>query len=37
MFFKRTAARLRTQDGLAITIELAIVIIGVFIGTQVAN
>lgn len=37
MFFERTAARLRAQDGLAITIELAIVIIGVFVGTQVAN
>jgi hypothetical protein len=37
MIFKRAAARLRAQDWMAITIELAIVIIGVFIGTQVAN
>ena len=37
MIFKRAAARLRAQDWLAITIELAIVIIGVFIGTQVSN
>jgi hypothetical protein len=37
MIFKRAVARLRAQDWVAITIELAIVIIGVFIGTQVAN
>ena len=37
MIFKRAVAGLRAQDWLAITIELAIVIIGVFIGTQVAN
>lgn len=37
MICKRAVARLRAQDWVAITIELAIVIIGVFIGTQVAN
>ncbi len=37
MIYKRVAARLRAQDWLAITIELAIVVIGVFIGTLVAN
>ena len=37
MIYKRAAARLRAQDWVAITIELAIVIIGVFIGIQVAN
>jgi len=37
MIFKRSVARLRAQNWLAITIELTIVIIGVFIGTQVAN
>jgi len=37
MIFKRAAARLRAQDWVAIAIELAIVITGVFIGTQVAN
>lgn len=37
MIFKRAVARLRAQDWIAISIELAIVIIGVFIGTQVAN
>ena len=37
MIFKRAVARLRAQDWLAITIELAIVIIGVFIGMQVTN
>ena len=37
MIYKRVAARLRAQDWLAITIELAIVILGVFIGTQVSN
>src|SRR5215213_9556121 len=37
MIFKRAVARLRAQDWVAITIELAIVIVGVFIGTQVAN
>jgi hypothetical protein len=37
MIFKRAAAKLRAQDWTAITIELAIVIAGVFIGTQVAN
>ena len=34
---KRVAARLRAQDWVAITIELAIVVVGVFIGTQVSN
>jgi hypothetical protein len=37
MIFKRAVANLRAQNWLAITIELAIVIIGVFVGTQVAN
>jgi hypothetical protein len=37
MIFRRSVARLRGQDWLAITIELAIVVIGVFIGIQVAN
>ena len=37
MIYKRAAARLKAQDWLAILIELAIVILGVFIGTQVAN
>lgn len=37
MIYKRVAARLRAQDWLAITIELAIVVVGVFIGTWVAN
>lgn len=37
MIYKRFAARLKAQDWLAITIELVIVIVGVFVGTQVAN
>jgi hypothetical protein len=37
MIFKRAVARLRAQDWIAICIELAIVIVGVFIGTWVAN
>ncbi|MEO7240688.1 MAG: hypothetical protein ABIW16_04740 [Sphingomicrobium sp.] len=37
MIYKRVAARLRAQDWLAIVIELGIVILGVFIGTWVAN
>jgi len=37
MIFKRAVAKLRAQDWLAISIELAIVILGVFIGTWVAN
>src|SRR4051812_15348756 len=37
MIFKRAIARLRAQDWLAIFIELAIVVVGVFIGTWVAN
>lgn len=37
MIFKRAVAKLRAQDWTAITIELAIVIIGVFIGIQAAN
>ena len=37
MIYKRVAARLRAQDWLAITIELGIVIVGVFIGTWEAN
>lgn len=31
------AARLQAQDWVAITIELTIVVVGVFIGTQVSN
>jgi hypothetical protein len=37
MIFKRTVAKLRAQDWTAISIELAIVILGVFIGTWVAD
>ena len=37
MIFKRAVARLRAQDWVAITIELAIVVVGVFIGMQVSN
>lgn len=37
MIYKRAVARLRAQDWLAIAIELIIVIVGVFIGTLVAN
>ena len=37
MIFKRFAANLRAQHWFAIGIELAIVIVGVFIGTQVSN
>lgn len=37
MIFKRAIAKLRAQDWTAIAIELAIVIIGVFIGIWVAN
>ena len=37
MIFKRTVAKLRAQDWSAITIEFAIVVAGVFVGTWVAN
>lgn len=37
MIFRRATAKLRAQDWTAITIELLIVIIGVFIGIWVAN
>ena len=37
MIYKRAAARLRAQDWVAITVELGIVVLGVFIGTQVSN
>lgn len=37
MIFKRFAANLRAQNWFAIGIELAIVVVGVFIGTWVAN
>ena len=37
MIYKRVAANLRVQNWSAILIELAIVIVGVFIGTQVSN
>jgi hypothetical protein len=37
MIYKRFAANLRAQNWFAIGVELAIVVIGVFIGTWVAN
>ena len=37
MIYKRAIAKLRAQDWFAIVVELAIVIVGVFIGTWVAN
>lgn len=37
MIFKRFAANLRAQNWFAITVELLIVVVGVFIGTWVAN
>lgn len=37
MIFKRFAANLRAQNWFAIAVELGIVIVGVFIGTWVAN
>lgn len=37
MIYKRVAARLSAQDWVAITIELAIVVVGVFVGTWVAD
>ncbi len=37
MIFRRTVANLRAQNWTAIVIEIGIVIIGVFIGVQVAN
>jgi hypothetical protein len=37
MIFKRAIAKLRAQDWVAIAIELVIVIVGVFVGTLVAN
>lgn len=37
MIFKRAVAKLRAQDWTAIGVELAIVVLGVFIGTWVAN
>ena len=37
MIYKRFAANLRAQNWSAITIELGIVVVGVFIGTQVSN
>ena len=37
MIYKRAIAKLRAQDWAAISIELAIVIVGVFLGTVVAN
>lgn len=37
MIYKRVAARLRAQDWAAITIELGIVVVGVFLGTQANN
>ncbi|HET9355637.1 MAG TPA: hypothetical protein VFO42_05685 [Sphingomicrobium sp.] len=37
MIFRRTVANLRAQNWTAVVIEIAIVIIGVFIGVQAAN
>ena len=37
MIFKRAVAKLRAQDWTAITIELVIVIVGVFVGIMAAN
>lgn len=37
MIYKRVSAKLRAQDWFAISVELGIVILGVFIGTLVAN
>ncbi|MEO7634727.1 MAG: hypothetical protein ABIS38_03645 [Sphingomicrobium sp.] len=37
MIYKRAVAKLRAQDWFAIAIEFAIVVLGVFIGTQVSN
>ncbi len=37
MIFKRAVAKLRAQDWAAIAIELAIVVVGVFLGIWVAN
>ena len=37
MIFKRAIAKLQAQDWTAITIELVIVVVGVFLGIWVAN
>jgi hypothetical protein len=37
MFMRRITTRLRQQDWLAVTIEFALVVAGVFLGIQVAN
>lgn len=37
MIFKRVAAKLRAQDWTAISIEIVIVCIGVFVGNEVSN
>ena len=37
MIYKRFVANLRAQNWFAIGVELAIVVVGVFIGTWVAN
>ena len=37
MFLRRIIENLKTQNWTAIAIEFAIVIVGVFIGTQVSN
>ena len=37
VIFKRAAAKLRAQDWTAISIEVAIVCIGVFAGNEVSN
>ena len=37
MFLRRIAAHLKTQNWTAVGLDLLIVVIGVFIGTQVSN
>ena len=37
MILRRLTENLRAQNWTAITIEFAIVVIGVFVGTQVSN
>ena len=37
MIYKRLAARQKRQDWVAVTIELALVVVGVFLGLQVST
>lgn len=37
LIYKRVAARLQAQDWVAVAIELALIVTGVFIGIQVSN